>query len=49
MLFRKSGREGSMVAKIYAQLGDFIKTKDTKKAAKIYRESVGLHKSEVDG
>ncbi|KAF9907137.1 hypothetical protein EC991_011277 [Linnemannia zychae] len=48
-LFRKNERGGSRAAKIYTQLGDLLKTQDTKKAVEMYRESVELYKSEGDG
>ncbi|KAG9071608.1 hypothetical protein KI688_005821 [Linnemannia hyalina] len=48
-LFRKNERGGSRAAKIYTQLGDLVKTQDTKKAVEMYRESAELYKSEGDG
>lgn len=48
-LFRKNERGGSRAAKIYTQLGDLVKTQDTKKAVDMYRESAELYKSEGDG
>ncbi|KAG0288467.1 hypothetical protein BGZ96_007763 [Linnemannia gamsii] len=48
-LFRKNERGGSRAAKIYTQLGDLLKTQDTRKAVEMYRESAELYKSEGDG
>jgi len=48
-LFKKNERGGSRAAKIYSQLGDLLKTQDTKKAVEMYRESAELYKSDGDG
>ncbi|KAF9085001.1 hypothetical protein BGX23_010055 [Mortierella sp. AD031] len=48
-LFRKNDRGGSRAAKIYTQLGDLLKTQDTKKAVTMYSEAAELYKSDGDG